>query len=154
MGTDGGLLDDLWEYNPATDVWLVRAPYGGSERKNAVAFVINGKAYVGTGKGYTGKKSSMHEYTPMLLLGNEELQEQLVSVYPNPAQENLHVSWDQLPVSKIAVYSFSGSLLKEESVKWNNSLTFNSESIQRGVYMLVMSDEKGQIVHKQPIVFN
>jgi N-acetylneuraminic acid mutarotase len=154
MGTDGGLLDDLWEYNPATDVWLIRAPYGGSERKNAVAFVINGKAYVGTGKGYSGKKGSMHEYTPMLLLGNEELKGNLVSVYPNPAQDILHISWDQLSVSKIALYSFSGVLLKEESLQWDNTLALHTESLQRGAYILIMSDEKGQIVHKQPVLFN
>jgi hypothetical protein len=59
MGTDGGLLDDLWEYIPEIDYWVSRAPYGGSERKNAVGFVVNGRAYVGTGNGYTGKKQSM-----------------------------------------------------------------------------------------------
>ncbi|OSZ82802.1 hypothetical protein CAP35_05935 [Chitinophagaceae bacterium IBVUCB1] len=44
-------LNDLQEYDPATNVWknLTTTPVGPLNRSAGVAFVINGKAYVGLG---------------------------------------------------------------------------------------------------------
>ena len=46
-----GCLSDFWEYNIDTKEWTERAPfaYGNSPRAGAVAFVCNGKGYVGFG---------------------------------------------------------------------------------------------------------
>lgn len=40
---------DLWQYNPEDDSWVKLQDFPGHERYLAVSFVINGKAYVGTG---------------------------------------------------------------------------------------------------------
>lgn len=50
FGTDNGTdFDDLYQYAPATDTWAKMASMGmGLE--SPVCFVINNKAYVGTGK--------------------------------------------------------------------------------------------------------
>lgn len=42
-------LKDLWEYLPATDVWVKRPSIGGSKRENAFVMVIDDIAYVGGG---------------------------------------------------------------------------------------------------------
>ncbi|KAB7530641.1 hypothetical protein F8C76_03845 [Flagellimonas olearia] len=42
-------LKDIWEYDPANDIWTELATFPGTARSGAVAFVLNGKAYVGTG---------------------------------------------------------------------------------------------------------
>jgi N-acetylneuraminic acid mutarotase len=39
----------LLEYDPVTNGWTERAPFPGSSRSSAAGFVINNKAYVGTG---------------------------------------------------------------------------------------------------------
>ena len=42
----GGKSDELWSYNPATDLWEQKAPTPKA-LENPVSFVINDKAYVG-----------------------------------------------------------------------------------------------------------
>jgi len=47
---EGGLYyNDLWEYDPVTNLWTQLASLPGAGRYGAVVFTINGKGYVGTG---------------------------------------------------------------------------------------------------------
>jgi len=53
-GFDGNYLKDLWEFTPgATESdpgsWTQRASLGGTKRSAAMAFVLNGKAYIVSG---------------------------------------------------------------------------------------------------------
>ena len=40
---------DFWVFNPIKQIWTQVADFGGGNRGAAVSFVLNGKAYVGTG---------------------------------------------------------------------------------------------------------
>ena len=42
-GDDGDLKKDMWEYDSATDSWSQKADFGGTARKDAVAFSIGTK---------------------------------------------------------------------------------------------------------------
>lgn len=44
------LMKDVWEYDPVTDNWTRKADFGGLGRARAVAFVLNNKAYMGSGE--------------------------------------------------------------------------------------------------------
>ena len=55
---------DLWEYDPALDVWERKADFGGGPRYGAVGFTIGTKAYVGTGWGDSGELNDLWEYDP------------------------------------------------------------------------------------------
>lgn len=44
-----GALNDCWKYNPEVDSWTEMKPFPGLARVNAMAEVVNGKAYVGLG---------------------------------------------------------------------------------------------------------
>lgn len=48
-GTGTEYLNDLWEYNPASDEWNKKSDFIGGRRRQAFSFVINGKAYLGAG---------------------------------------------------------------------------------------------------------
>ena len=49
-GYDGtNYLNDFWEFNPTTNTWAQKADFPGSGRYGAVAFGVNGKAYIGCG---------------------------------------------------------------------------------------------------------
>lgn len=63
---NSGALNDLWEYDPATNLWIQRADFPGTARIGAFAFVIDGRAYVGTGNDFsgTGFKRDVYEYNP------------------------------------------------------------------------------------------
>lgn len=149
-GTNGGMLDDLWEYNPFSDSWNVRAPYGGSERKNAIAFVLNNKAYVGTGSGFSGKKSSMQEYTPyesvFLSLSEEVLS--TFQVFPNPAVNYFEISSQDVDARKVVLYSLSGQKILEENIHLNQPISLENRSIPAGVYILRVQNENGQNLGK------
>ncbi|EAY27512.1 Kelch repeat-containing protein [Microscilla marina] len=61
-----GNQNDMWEYNPTIDRWTQMADltddnFFGLSRKQAVCFVINNKAYIGTGN--TDRKD-FWEFTP------------------------------------------------------------------------------------------
>ncbi len=49
-GGTGGSGSLVWEYRPSTDRWEELANFEGSSRMNAVAFVINDKAFIATGQ--------------------------------------------------------------------------------------------------------
>jgi N-acetylneuraminic acid mutarotase len=42
--------DDIWEFDPASNVWTQKASFPLGPIYHATAFVINGKAYLGTGR--------------------------------------------------------------------------------------------------------
>lgn len=61
--------NDWYEYDPATNKWTSKSDFPGTARANAVAFVINGKAYIGLGTNYdrqskTDLYSDFYEYNP------------------------------------------------------------------------------------------
>jgi hypothetical protein len=60
-----GYLSDFWEYNTITDEWTERAPFafGNSPRMDAIAFVVDGRGYVGFGKGNL-YYNDLWEYNP------------------------------------------------------------------------------------------
>ncbi len=49
-GNNGGLLKDLWAYDPNTNAWSQCADLPGAPRDGAVGFNIGSKGYVGTGR--------------------------------------------------------------------------------------------------------
>jgi N-acetylneuraminic acid mutarotase len=68
-GTTSVQMLDLWQYNPALDVWTQKSNMATFPREYATAFVINGKAYVGGGNSTSAPAitpyiSSMREYNP------------------------------------------------------------------------------------------
>lgn len=56
---------DLWEYDSQTETWSQKADFGGSARRQAVAFTINELAYVGTGQDANGLKQDFYKYDPI-----------------------------------------------------------------------------------------
>lgn len=147
LGSNGGLLDDLWEYNPFTDNWSSKATYGGSPRKGAFSFTANGRAYVGTGKGYSGKKASMHEYNPSLVIGIEELENNL-AVYPNPAQNEVHLTSKSNNIEMIEITSSTGYTVKREEFK----STIDINSLPAGVYFIAGYDDHNNLTASQKLI--
>jgi N-acetylneuraminic acid mutarotase len=57
-------MNDLWEYDRSTDAWTQMANFTGAPRREAVSFVIDNKAYVGTGNSASGLKKDFYTYDP------------------------------------------------------------------------------------------
>ena len=147
MGANGGILDDLWEYNPFADTWLSRATYGGSSRKNAISFSLLGKGYVGTGKGYSGKKSSMHVYTPIGFAGIDEHTVE-VTIAPNPTTDWIQLTYDDPRIAHIELYSMDGKrLFSEKKVTKVDVSNYTS-----GTYMLLVKTSDHTLLSSQKII--
>lgn len=56
--------NQLWEYNPASNSWLQRASFPGGVRYGLTNFVVNNKAYVGTGTDENALANDMWCYDP------------------------------------------------------------------------------------------
>jgi N-acetylneuraminic acid mutarotase len=57
-------MNDLWEYDRTTEAWTQKANFSGAPRREAVSFVIDNKAYVGTGNSATGLLADFFTYDP------------------------------------------------------------------------------------------
>jgi N-acetylneuraminic acid mutarotase len=49
-GNNGSWLNDVWQYDACTNVWLQKNDFIGNARAGAIALVIDGTLYYGTGK--------------------------------------------------------------------------------------------------------
>ncbi|MCB0710781.1 MAG: choice-of-anchor D domain-containing protein [Ignavibacteriae bacterium] len=49
LGGASNVTDQFFEYDPASNTWIPKAPFGGGNRDGCFAFVLGNKAYVGTG---------------------------------------------------------------------------------------------------------
>ncbi|MEO7309093.1 MAG: choice-of-anchor D domain-containing protein [Chitinophagaceae bacterium] len=66
MGYNGNFYNDMWEYDPSTNIWIQKASFGGTGRHGAVGFAIGNKGYVGTGSELSGAtKRDFWEYDPL-----------------------------------------------------------------------------------------
>ena len=63
-GDKGSTTTDFWKYVPATKTWTQIADLPGPRRSQAVAFAINGKGYVGTGRGEGVHLDDFYRYDP------------------------------------------------------------------------------------------
>jgi N-acetylneuraminic acid mutarotase len=64
-GAMGSLKSDVWEYDPATDLWEPKTNFEGSARQDAVSFSIAGRGYVTTGKSSTYQFDDIWEFLPL-----------------------------------------------------------------------------------------
>lgn len=64
QGVSNPFFQDLWQFDPVTNVWTQKADFIGSPRRQAVAFAIGDTAYVGTGMSATGYCKDMFKYDP------------------------------------------------------------------------------------------
>jgi N-acetylneuraminic acid mutarotase len=149
LGTNGGLLGDLIEYNPEVDEWEVRCSYGGSERKNAVAFVVNERVFVGLGKGYSGKKASIQEYSAPNYAQLSEL-EPAFEIYPNPSNGKIQLRTESA-LESIHVFNEMGTLTFEHRLS-TPSETVDLSHLSTGIYHLIIKTMNGQTIQKQLMI--
>ena len=64
QGQTNPYFKDTWEYDPISDTWTQKADFGGTPRRQAVAFVIGNEAFVGTGQDANGLCKDFYKYDP------------------------------------------------------------------------------------------
>jgi N-acetylneuraminic acid mutarotase len=63
-GLRSSLVNNTWEYDPATDLWMERTAFEGTGREGAIGFSVNDRAYVGLGKSSSLRFDDLREFIP------------------------------------------------------------------------------------------
>ncbi|MDG1332042.1 MAG: hypothetical protein P8P74_06920 [Crocinitomicaceae bacterium] len=62
QGETNGFFKDNWEYDLVSETWSQKSDFIGEARRQAIVFVIDEIAYVGTGIAASGLKKDMYSY--------------------------------------------------------------------------------------------
>jgi len=76
----------------------------------------------------------------------DEVFEKQLTIYPNPAKNNLHINTDLPEEINIKIYTILGEILLEEKI--TNSTTLNTESFKAGIYLVEMSSGNKKVTKK------
>lgn len=79
---------------------------------------------------------------------NENTIDLNISVYPNPAQQFITLSGDNLKNSRIAVYSLMGTQQQNTQISNSTSPTLDLSEFQNGIYFIHISTDHGTSVKK------
>jgi hypothetical protein len=81
-------------------------------------------------------------------VGTEEPRQELISVYPNPAYDILHING--LQNADVTLYSTSGNVVLRKTNFSGNTLDISN--LSRGVYVIDIKLNNGQVVRKKVTV--
>jgi len=79
----------------------------------------------------------------VLLSGTEELESELINVFPNPANNHVYLNSEE-PISSVKLYSYSGQVLIEKSIK-EKSFKLDISQLKQGIYFLIIETESRSI---------
>lgn len=71
-GNNGTTLGTVWEYDPASDIWMEKTELEGSVRLHATGFAVNGRMYVTTGNAGGTRLDDLWEFKPMDTYNEED----------------------------------------------------------------------------------
>ncbi len=94
-------------------------------------------------------------YTNTLEAGNQLSAVNTVKVYPNPAQNMMTVSGLQLAANTPVDYTLinmNGQMVSRERAPWAGEQQLFTDRLVPGMYLLVVQDMEGHLLHKQQIV--
>jgi len=86
------------------------------------------------------------EYSNLVLGLNTLAQKSVFNVYPNPAQNELFMEVNDLQITKIAIFDYSGQLVKSIT---NNAINqIDISDLKQGIYILKVSTESGHSTNR------
>lgn len=79
----------------------------------------------------------------------QTLSQKFLSVYPNPAQDNLQIEWSgEKEIEQIEIYNTSGKIIWEENSRLNKSLKLNVGQWAAGVYFVKLYVDNQSVVKR------
>jgi hypothetical protein len=109
---------------------------------------VDGKAYVGTGKGYSGKKDSWYVYAPSNYAALNEL-EAALQMFPNPVVSAFHISGMQAQLVDLTIYNSSGRKLMSVDLSHSFESFVDVSMLESGVFICSFRLADGQVLTKK-----
>lgn len=63
-GENGANLNQCWEYDPSTDLWIQKTAFEGAARTGSTGFSVNGKGFIVTGRNGSSPYDDFWEFLP------------------------------------------------------------------------------------------
>ncbi len=149
----GLFFNDLWQYNPVTNVWIQQTNFIGTIRKESAYFSIGNKGYIGLGENNYNSYNDFYEYTPdsLCATGITDLASSSnLIIYPNPAKEEFTVYGLQLNKNvEIKIFDSKGkTVLTQHQHTAARNLTLPIANLPAGIYLVQVSDAENKVVRK------
>jgi N-acetylneuraminic acid mutarotase len=139
-GTFGSVTDEVWEFDPVAYTWTQLDDFTGTARRYTKAFVINGRAYLGTGTNGTNF-SDFWEFNKYL--GLDEWDKDIeISIYPNPAEEFVCIKSQNEQSFSIRLMDALGKTMATDKTT-NGKITVSLDQFPSGTYLICITI-KGQ----------
>lgn len=74
-----------------------------------------------------------------------------LNVYPNPATDNMTITWNSSAEMTVRLVDFSGRLIRSEQVN-GKDFELNRKEINNGIYLLILSDKNGNTTTQRVIL--
>ena len=125
-------FDDFREYDPITDAWTNLETFPDDGRWAPFMFVHNDTIYVGSGEdNQMVTRNDLWRYD-FSGVGIDELDNEEVTVYPNPATDQITISpWEN--GNSVQIYNQLGELILQKKVE---NQYIDISGVASGVYML------------------
>jgi hypothetical protein len=87
------------------------------------------------------------------VLGTSENSEALaLSMYPNPAENNVNFSMENDTISSIKIYDVRGSVVSEKNGLRTSTTMLSTSQLRAGVYMVSVTAQSGHTITKKLVV--
>lgn len=84
--------------------------------------------------------------------GIERVEKGRISIYPNPATEQVTINLNGLHAQQVAVYDLAGRKVMQQSVEQNaEAVSMDIQSLRAGTYMVSVSS-KGALLHTEKLI--
>jgi N-acetylneuraminic acid mutarotase len=137
-------LNDLWEWDQATDTWTQMPDLPGPGRQAAVAFSIGNLGYIGTGYGGYLQPNLIDfwEFCDTCYVSTPEwIPSSSFDIRPNPASSNVYLrNKFAKGISSVEVMNYSGILVY--SCRMTNEMELDVSGFSSGLYFLRVTSAK------------
>ena len=151
-GNQYGVRKDFWEYDPAANNWTQVTSMPG-RRYGAVAFVINDKAFVGTGTRHYGFRNDLWLFipdeqlqsNPSLKDGENQILFSSLNIFPNPATDLIQLHLPTNHSTMLTLFNLLGEKVKEQTIT-GSDITIDVSELPAGMYVVRAGEWSGKFV--------
>ena len=150
-GTLSNVTDQVWRYDPLQNNWELLEEFPGSSRRFGSSFSIGDRSFVGIGTNGTNF-NDFWEYDADLYLNTDYLDIAQVTVYPNPAVEEVNIRLDAVNEFEATLIDMNGKIWKTVNTQSGNCKILR-ENLPAGTYMIKIS-VAGNLLGTKTLIFN
>lgn len=150
-GSLSNVTDQVWRFDPFLNSWEMLGEFPGNSRRFGSSFSIGNRSFVGIGTNGTNF-NDFWEYDADLFLNADYLDIAQVTVYPNPAVEEVNIKLDSYNEFEATLIDMNGKIQKTVKAESGNCKIYR-DNMPSGTYILKIS-VLGNLLGTKTLIFN